>query len=429
MRLFRRILAALSRKSAQIVMAPPRSPAASTAGVLLGRDTALESAAVYAAVKIIAEDVASLPLHLYRRRSGRTERATDHPLYRLLHDAPNPDMTAGDLIEAVTASALLWGNGYARVERIPNREDGEIVAIYPIDPDRVELREAREGWRERPVYIYRSYRGGREELEPWQILHLRGFTLTGRRGDDLVARARQVLGLTIAAQEFAARWFSQGAAPGIVLERPVGAPPLTAEGLRRLKESVAEWHVGLAHAHEPMVLQEGTTVKRITGSLEESQLIDQRRFQVLEICRLFRLPPHKLAELERATHTNIEEENISYLSQTLAPWLRRWRQSIWRTLLTPEERAAGELFAEHEVEAFLRGNFRAQAEAWARLLQAGVYSINEVRRWLNLNPVPGGDEHFIQLNMQAVTAMAGAEAEETSTGSVKRIAWRDYATD
>jgi HK97 family phage portal protein len=176
-----------------------------------------------------------------------------------------------------------------------------------------------------------------------------------------------------------------------------------------------------------MVLQEGTTVKRIAGSLEESQLLEQRRFQVLEICRLFRLPPHKLAELERATHTNIEEENISYLSQTLAPWLRRWRQSIWRTLLTPEERASGELFAEHEVEAFLRGNFRAQAEAWARLLQAGVYSINEVRRWLNLNPVPGGDEHFIQLNMQAVTAVAGAE--ETSTASVRRIGWREYATD
>jgi HK97 family phage portal protein len=428
MNLFRRILALLSGKSVQVLTAPGRAPAASTAGVLLGRETALESAAVYAAVKIIAEDVASLPLHLYRRRNGQTERATDHPLYRLLHDAPNSDMAAGDLIEAVTASALLWGNGYARVERMPAREDGEILAIYPMDPDRLELREAREGWRERPVYVYRPYRGGREELESWQVLHLRGFTLTGRRGDDLVARARQVLGLTVAAQEFAARWFSQGAAPGIVLERPIGAPPLTPEGLRRLKEAVAEWHVGLAHAHEPMVLQEGTAVKRIAGSLEESQLLEQRRFQVLEVCRLFRLPPHKLAELERATHTNIEEENISYLSQTLAPWLRRWRQTIWRTLLSPEERAAGSLWAEHEVEAFLRGNFRAQAEGWSRLLQMGVYSINEVRRWLNLNPVPGGDEHFIQLNMQTVTAIAGAEAEAGASG-LRPLRGRSYASD
>jgi HK97 family phage portal protein len=377
----------------------------SKAGVLITRDTALECAAVYAAVKIIAEDVGSLPFMLFRRRNGVTQRAEDHPLWQVLHDMPNPDMSAGEFIEAMTAQALLGLDGHALIER---SSDGRVVALWPIEPERVYVERDNAG---RLRYHVRA--GATTKVYGSDhVFVLRGFTLTGDRGDRVLERARQVIGLALASQEYASRYFEADATPGVILQRPLGAPPLGPEAVERLKQQFVQWHAGLRHAHEPAVLQEGTELKRISPGLAESQLIEQRQFQVLEICRIFRLPPHKLAELTRATHTNIEQENIAYVSHTLAPWLRRWRQAVHRCLLTPEERATRELYAEHQVEAFLRGDFRTQAEGWARLLQAGVYSINEVRRWLNLNPIEGGDAHFIQLNLQDVLLAAVTRDEK-----------------
>ena len=396
----------------------PIPGAISRTGVVVNRDSALECAAVYAAVKIIAEDIGSLPFMLFRRRDGVTARAQDHHLWRILHDAPNPDMSAGEFVEAMTAQALLGFDAVAIIER---SSDGRVIALWPVEPEVVSTHRDSLG---RPEYHNRM--GATTKVHRREsVFVLRGFTLTGDRSDAVLLRARQAIGLALASQEFAARFFEADATPGIILQRPLGAPPLGPEAVERIKEQFKQWHAGLRHAHEPALLQEGMEIKRISPGLAESQLLEQRQFQVLEICRIFRLPPHKLAELTRATHTNIEQENIAYVSHTLAPWLRRWRQAVYRCLFTPEERDAGELYAEHQVEAFLRGDFRTQAEGWARLLQAGVYSINEVRRWLNLNPIPGGDAHFIQLNLQDVLLAAVSRDEQARGPAAFLIGWED----
>jgi HK97 family phage portal protein len=232
---------------------------------------------------------------------------------------------------------------------------------------------------------------------------------------DILRRARQALGLTLAAQEYAGRWFANDAAVGVVFERPLEAPPWGEEELQSFKAQFKIWHQGKQKAGEPAVVQEGMKLTRITPDHEKTQLIEQRKFQVIEVCRLLRMKPHKLADLDRATFSNIEEENIDYIVHTLGPWVKRWRNAVFRDLLSRDEQVADNLFAEMNVEAFLQGNFEKQAKSIAMLLEKGVYSINEARSLLHFNPIAGGDKHYIQLNMQAVADSAtGAIQEEGS---------------
>jgi len=360
-------------------------------------------AAFYAGVKIIAEDLGSMPLNLHERSADGKEvnLASSHNLFPILHDLANPEISAGELVETLTAHALLAGNGYAKIERA--RGTGRVVFLWPLMTDEVRTERDKN---KNLIYIHRE---GNSQDKPYsreQIFHLKGFTLDGYSGDAILQRARHVLGLGQAQQEYAGRFFAQDATPGLVIKRPAEATVLGPEAVAGLKKLWKEWHQGTSSSHEPAILQEGTTVESLTPDHDKMQLIEQRTFQILEVCRLLRMPPHKLAELTHATFSNIQELGIQYVTDTISPWARRWKDAIHRCLLTREEQVAGRLYAEHNLEALQRGDFKAQSEGYARLLEKGVWSINEVRRLLNQNPVPGGDKHYVQLNMQSIADAA-----------------------
>jgi len=376
----------------------------SSSGINVTVDVAFEVSAVLACVKLIAEDMGSLGFFLYRRsKDGKTtEEATEHPLYPILSGLASPETSSGEFIEALTAHALLMGNGYALIER--NARTSEPMWLYPLMPQNV--RQDRDS-NKRLVYIVRVDNGPEKTYSLNEVFHLRGFTFDGLKGEDILKRVKQVIGLASAGQQYAGSFFSHDASPGIILSRPQTAgKPLGVESVKAIKEAWVLWHQGLKRAHEPAVLQDGITATRLDPDHQKLQLIEQRTFQVVEVCRVFRVPPHKIAELTRSTNNNIEYQGIEYVTNTLFPWRRRWRDAVYRCLFTREEQIEGRLYADHNVEELLRGDFKSQTEGFRAMLEKGVYKINEVRRWLNLNPVVGGDENRVQLNTVAISEAA-----------------------
>jgi HK97 family phage portal protein len=256
-------------------------------------------------------------------------------------------------------------------------------------------------------YIHKEGNSKEKAYPRDEVFHLRGFTMDGLHSDPVLVRARHAIGLSLATQEYASRFFSQDATPGIVIERTLGAPSLTPDNVLAIKAAWKLWHQGVGMSHEPAVLAEsGSTVRELTRDHQKLQFIEARKFQVIEVCRVLRLSPHKLADLDHGSYSNIEELNRSHLTHTLRPCIRRWRQAVYRCLLTVNEQLADSVYAEHDVDAFQQGSFETQSEGFRKLLEKGVYSINEVRRLMNLNPVDGGDEHFIQLNMGTIQDVA-----------------------
>ncbi len=377
----------------------------SYAGKNVTSETALESAAVYACVKIIAEDIGGLLFFPYERSDDgkRLDKAYSHPLYECLHDQPNPDMSAGEFREALTARALLGMDGYASIDRLNGR-----IVMWPITGT-VEQKTNERG---RLQFV--ANKGTREEktYDRDEIFHLKGFSLDGNKGDDILRRARHAIGLGLSADEYAGRFFAADASAGLIIQRPViaGSQPMTPDAIRIFKEAWVKWHRGSSRAHEPAILQDGMTATRVDPDHQKMQLIEARKHQIAEVARIYRLPLHKLAELDRSTNNNIEHQGIEYVSHGLGPWRRRWEEAVHRCLLTREERyhdnGRPRMYAEFSVEAMLRGDFAAQTEGWTKLLEKGPLSINDVRGMLNLNPIKGGDAHNVQMNMRDVTSAA-----------------------
>ena len=373
-------------------------------GRTISPESAVELAALYGGVKIIAEDMGTLPCFVYRRGPNRTtERDYTHPLYQALHDLPNPEIGAGEFVEMLTAHAVLGLDGFARIDRIGRR-----IYLWPLVPPNVRTDRSARG---ALVYIVREPKGSEVTYERDRIFHLRGMMLLNdARGDEVLKRARHVLGLGLAGQEYVGRFYANDASPGVIITRPVGSALLGAEKMLEVKEAWMRWHQGLRRAHEPAILEAGAQAMRLDPDHQKLQLLEARKFAVIEVCRILRISPHKLADLDRATFSNIEQLNIDHVTHTLSAWVRRWRQAIYRCLLTESEQLADSLYAEHEVAALLKGDFKTQSDGFRALLEKGVFSINEVRRLMNLNPVEGGDEHFIQLNMATVQDVATGAA-------------------
>lgn len=384
----------------------------SWSGKIINTESALDIPAFYSGVKVIAEDLGALPFPTYQRSRDRKriDKYYEHPLYTTLHDLWNPDVSAGEGVEALSAHALITGAGYAEIQRFDSG-----VFLWPWQPGETHTDKNATG---ATVYINRA--SGRDKTYTReQVFHLKGFTLDGRNGENTVRRARHALGIYAAADEYAGRFFAQDAAPGVIINFPAGAPTIGPESVIEIKKKWKEWHQGAANAHEPAVLQNGATVTRVGWNPQESQLLEIRKYQLTEACRILRIQPHKLMDLTRSTNNNIEHQGIEYVVNTIGPWVDRWRRSVYRCLLTFDEQRAQRVWAEMDVQGLLRGDFTAQSEGWRKLLEKGVYSINEVRAWLNLNPVEGGDNHFIQLNLATVQDVAsGATLASDKTGTM-----------
>ncbi|OFX13208.1 MAG: phage portal protein [Armatimonadetes bacterium RBG_16_58_9] len=379
----------------------------SQSGKMITLETALESAAVYACVKIIAEDLGSLPYVLYQKiqNPDAIVEAREHQLWKTIRSMANPDMTIGEFVEALTAHAALTGNGFA--QKITTASG---TFLFPLQPQDVRLERARGG---QIAYIVRSEGGQEQTFTRDDMFHLRGFSFDGLNGDAILQRARHVIGLGLSAQDYAGKFFANDTTVGLVLSRPLEAPSLTPAGIEKLKADFKTAFLG--KAHDVAILQEGTTAERMLPDPEKVALQEQRIFQLREVARMYRMPPFKLQDYERQTWSNSYEGALEYTSNTLRPWIARWRRAAERDLLTDDDRGNG-YFVEHKVEALLQGDFEKQARGFAMLLEKGVYSINGVRKLLNLNPVSGGDAHFIQLNMQRVVDAATGAVQQEGTG-------------
>ncbi len=365
----------------------------------------LQSTAVFGAVRVLAESVASLPLIVYRREGRSKRRAENHQLYPLLHDLPNPEMTSIELRETLMGHLALWGNAYCEVQR---DRGGRVMGLWPLRPDRVEVQRDWGG-----ELIYQVMIGDPLEHNPEQVtlpkrlvMHLRGLGYDGVKGYSPIAMARQAIGLALATEEFGARFFGNGARPGAVLEHP---GVLGDKAHDRLKNSWNMRHQGLDNAHRIAILEEGMKLHEVGIPPEDAQFLETRKFQVSEIARLFRVPPHMLADLERSTNNNIEHQGLEFVMHTLRPWLVRWEQAIKRDLLTPAERTT--YYAEHLIDGLLRGDIQARYASYAQGRQNGWLSANDIREMENLNPVDGGDVYLVPLNMipaeQAAAGTAG----------------------
>lgn len=369
----------------------------SAAGKRVNERTAMQTSAVYACVRVISESVASLPLHLYRyNENGGKEKALDHPLYHLLHDEPNPEMTAYSFFEAALTHMLLWGNFYAQIIR---NGKGEIMALYPLMPDRMTVDRDEKG---RLYYEYQltSDDPGKKKansviLKPEDVLHVPSLSFDGLQGYSPIAMARNAIGLGIAAEEYGSKFYANGAAPSGVLEHPG-----TLKDPSKVRESWTQTFGGSSNSNKVAVLEEGMKYTPISINPSEAQFLDTRKFQVTEICRIFRVPPHMVADLDKSSFSNIEQQSLEYVQYTLRPWLTRLEQAMYRRLFTDEEKK--KYFFKFNVDGLLRGDYQSRMNGYAVARQNGWMSANDIRELEDLDKIPeeqGGDLYLINGNM------------------------------
>jgi len=363
----------------------------------------MQMTAVYCCVRILSEAVASLPLQFYRYTDdGGKEKAVEHPLYFLLHDEPNPEMTSFIFRETLMTHLLLWGNAYSQIIR---NGKGEVVALYPLMPDRMKVDRDEHG---RLYYEYTVYDSddvdGRKgtnkvgrtvRLQPHDVLHIPGLGFDGLVGYSPIAMAKNAIGLAIATEEYGSKFFANGAAPSGVLEHPG-----TIKDPSKVRESLQAPFGGSGNANKIAVLEEGMKYTPISISPEQAQFLETRKFQIDEIARIFRVPPHLIGDLEKSSFSNIEQQSLEFVKYTLGPWVSRWEQAMSQSLLTPEERTRYEIH--FNVDGLLQGDYESRMNGYAVGRQNGWLSANDIRELENMNRIPeeeGGDLYLINGNM------------------------------
>ena len=383
-------------------------------GIEVDEETAMQYMAVFACVRVLAEDVASLPLFVYRRLQPRgKQHATDHFLYRLLHDQPNPEITSLQWRETMQVHLALWGNAYSEIE--VNR-NGRPLYLWPLTPKRVRVERPRPG--QPVVYKVRLPKGGGERTLPAErVFHIAGMSMNGLIGLSPIAMAREAVGLGMATEEFGARFFGNNARPGAVLEHPGS---LSTDAHDRLKASWDERHRGLEMAHRVDILEEGMKLHEVGIPPEDAQFLETRKFQVVEIARLYRMQPHKIGSMDAATFTNIEHQNIEHVVDTVRPWLVRWEQAIQQQLMP--ERDQANFFAEFLVDGLLRGDTQSRFQAFATARQWGWMSADDIRELENMNPLPEGRgaSYLVPLNMMPAPAASGTNRSRSPWRPVAR---------
>ena len=365
----------------------------STSGKRVNERTSMQMTAVYSCVRILSEAVAGLPLHFYRYTdNGGKEKAADHPLYFLLHDEPNPEMTSFVFRETLMSHLLIWGNAYAQVIRDGN---GRVLSLYPLLPDKMEVDRDEHG---QLFYTYTRNTDenpnfneyGRVRLKPEDVLHIPGLGFDGLVGYSPIAMAKNAVGMTLACEEYGASFFENGATPGGVLEHP---------GVLKDPAKVREsWHSvygGSKNAGKVAVLEEGMKYQQIGIPPEEAQFLETRKFQIDEIARLYRIPPHMVGDLDKSSFSNIEQQSLEFVKYTLDPWVIRWEQSIQKALFLPQEKK--EYFVKMNVDGLLRGDYESRMKGYSIGIQNGFMCPNDIRRLesMDLIPVEEGGEYFL----------------------------------
>ena len=368
-----------------------------TAGKTVTERSAMQMTAVYSCVRILAEAIAVLPLHVYEyTESGGKQKAIKHPLYLLLHDEPNPEMSSFVFRETLMTHLLLWGNAYAQIIR---NGKGEVIALYPLMPNKMRVDRDERG------QLYYEYQHSSDEadtlkgtcvkLHQSDVLHIPGLGFDGLVGYSPIAMAKNAIGMAIACEEYGAKFFANGAAPGGVLEHPG-----TIKDPQRVRESWQSTYGGSGNSHRIAVLEEGMKYTPIGISPEQAQFLETRKFQINEIARIFRVPPHMVGDLEKSSFSNIEQQSLEFVKYTLDPWVIRWEQSLARVLLSADEKK--KYFIHFNLEGLLRGDYQSRMNGYAIGRQNGWMSANDIRELENLDKIPaeeGGDLYLINGNM------------------------------
>lgn len=361
------------------------------AGVSVTAGKALSCSAWFAAMRAISEDIAKLPFITYRRLpGGGKERVPEHPMYPLLHDAPNDEMGSMNWRESQTHHAIGWGGGYAEIER---GGAGQAIALWPIHASRVApKRDAKK----RIFYRIKAddIIGEPVDIPARNMLCIHGLGPTGLRGYFLHVLAKEGLGVSLEAEKYAGSFFGNGATPGGVLQHP---GVLGDKALEHLRRTWNEMHQGSMNAHKPAILEEDMKWEQIGIEPEKAMMIATRQFQVEDIARWFRMPPHKIQHLLRSTFSNIEHQSMEYVVDTLMPWTVRWEQEAKRKLFPKEP----DIFAEHLFAALLRGDSKQRAEFYNKMFQVSALNPDEIRELENMNPLPdgAGKKYYVMSNM------------------------------
>lgn len=365
----------------------------SDSGEVVNERSAMQIATVYACVRLLAETVAGLPLHLFRDIGNNAkEKASDHPLYRLLYRQPNPEMTSFSFRETLMTHLLLWGNAYAQIIR-----DGRnnILALYPLLPEYMETDRDDKG---RIYYIYHAYtdeKPGKKNQDIYfrydEVFHVPGLGFNGLIGFSPIAMMKNALGTTLAVEKYGSAFFKNGAQPSGVLEHPG-----ILKNPDKIRQNWSDVYGGSNNAHKVAVLEEGMKYTAISLPPEDSQFLSTREFGVNEICRIFRVPPHMVQDLSHSTFSNIEHQSIDFVVHTLTPWLVRFEQSITKDLLLPDEQ--DEYYAKFNVDGLLRGDYQSRMQGYATGISNGFLCPNDIRTLEQMDRIPaekGGDSYYL----------------------------------
>lgn len=382
------------------------------AGKSVNERSAMQLTAVYACVRILAEGIAGLPLHLYKcGKNGSREKAVEHPLYFLLHDEPNPEMTSLVFRETLMTHLLLYGNCYCQIIRDGR---GQVTALYHLMPNQMSVDRDEKG------QLYYTYLRSGEEADtmkkgtvyllPEDVLHIPALGFDGLVGYSPIAMAKNSIGMGLACEEYGAKFFANGAAPSGVLEHSG-----TIKDITRLRESWNAIYGGSKNAGKVAILEEGMHYSPISISPNEAQFLETRKFQVDEIARIFHVPPHMIGDLERSTFSNIDQQSLEFVKYTLNPWVCRWEQALTRSLLSPKEKR--EYSIKFNVDGLLRGDYQSRMNGYAVGRQNGWMSANDIRELENLDRISaeqGGDLYLVNGNMIKMTDAATNPREKDS---------------
>ena len=378
----------------------------SSSGNRVTERSAMQMTAVYSCVRILSETLASLPLHVYEVTDTSTKKATEHMLYTLLHDEPNNEMTSFIFRETLMTHLLLWGNAYAQIIR---NGKGEVLGLYPLMPDRMKVDRDEAGNLYYEYYISEgdanSKTKGAVKLSPSDILHIPGLGFDGLVGYSPIAMAKNAIGMAIATEEYGAAFFANGATPSGILEHP---------GVVKNPEAMREsWARGFSgkNNHKVGILEEGMKYTPISIAPNEAQFLETRKFQINEIARIFRVPPHMVGDLEKSSFSNIEQQSLEFVKYTLDPWVKRFEQAMTRRLLTSDEKK--KYYIKFNVDGLLRGDYQSRMNGYATARQNGWMSANDIRSLENLDLISdeeGGNLYLVNGNMLPLKK-AGAYAE------------------
>ena len=397
---FKRLFKARGQPTDSVSSAPAFYMGQSISGKIVNERSSMQTTAVFACVRIIAETVASLPLHTYRYKDDGKEKMYTHPLYRLLHDEPNPEMTSFTLRETLMTHILLWGNAYCQIIR---NGKGQVVSLYPLLPDKMTVDRDGKG------NLYYAYRkeGVTHYLGPEDVLHVPGLGFDGVMGYSPVALAKNAIGLNIAAEEYGGRFFANNAMPSGILSTAG-----TLKDPTKVRDAWQSAYGGSSNSNKVAVLEDGLQYQAISMPNSDAQFLETRKFQIEEICRIFQVPPHMVADLSKSSFSNIENQSISFVVHTIRPWLVRLEQAMNKKLFLESEK--GKCFVSFNASALMRGDYKSRMDGYAIGIQNGFFSVNDVRKMENMDLISeedGGDLYLANGNMLPLK-MAGAYAKK-----------------